>query len=211
MTKLTIELKVTPDLVRWANNPAWPDGHITITDGAIVLQGTVHTLRQAFNTIAQMGLIDTPKMERVVFAAYDPNGDRHQITSKNLVYSYCVAYREDGELELARAMELYGTPECLKDEYEAYLVDLESDKQGWAYIIAKKYLGESKSLQEYFEKEYAERVVPLQEKIKAGGFDKYIVSTSSWKFMREEAEQRADQYRLWGNRRDITILEGRRE
>jgi len=213
MTKLTIELKVTPELVRWANNPAWKAGQVVIGHGYVVLDGTVHTLRQSFNAIARMGLIDTPKTSRVVFAAYDPNGDRHQITSKSLEYSYCVAYREDGEKELQRVLQYYGTPECVQDDYERHLNDLHTDNSitGWRSNYARHQLGETKSLQEYFEREYEKQVVPVNEKIASGWFDKYIVPTSSWMFMREDAEHRADQYRLWGNRKDITVLESKRE
>jgi hypothetical protein len=210
MTKMTINLKVTPELVRWANNPAWKAGQVVIGHGYVVLDGTAHTLRQAFNAIAQMGLIDTPQSDRSVFAAYDPNGDRHQITSKDFVYNFCVAYRENGETELAKWTEWYGTPEAVRDEYEELLRDLNNDKDKWSYQNARDELHGINSLQDYFDKEYKARVVPVQEKFKAGGFDKYIVPTSSWKFMREEAEKIAEGYIYYG-REDVILLEGKRE
>jgi hypothetical protein len=210
MTKMTIELTVTEELRKWAANPAWKPGQVEVQDGAIVLSGTVHTLRQAFNSIAAMGLIDTPHMQRVVFAAYDPNGDRHQITSKDLSYGYCVAYREDGDAELAKAIEYYGTPECWLPEYSELLAELENSGDELSRRYAQRELDGAKTLQEYFEKKYAERVVPVQEKLKAGGFDKYIVQTTSWKFMKEDAEKRADQCRFWG-RKDVVVLESVRE
>ena len=155
MTKITINLKVTEELRVWATNPVWKTGEVILTDGAITLNGTVHMLRQSFNAIARMGLIDTPKSARVVFSAYDPNRDRHQITSKSLEYSYCVAYREDGEKELQRAIDYYGTPECVAPEYEEHLKDLNEDKSvtGWRSNYARHQLNGAKSLQEYFEAE----------------------------------------------------------
>ena len=210
MTKMTISLKVTEELRVWAANPAWKDGEVILTNGGVVLNGTAHKLRQAFNAIVQMGLIDTPQMERAVFAAYDPNGDRHQITSKDFVYNFCVAFREDGEIELKKALEYYGTPEKWRDEYEELIEYLSSEKKS-KVEYAEEQLQGARSLQEYFEIEYADRVVPVQEKLKAGGFDKYIVPTSSWKFMREDAEKRADDYRRWGNHKDVIILQGRRD
>lgn len=210
MTKMTINLKVTPELVRWANNPAWKAGQVVIGHGYVVLDGTAHALRQAFNAIAQMGLIDTPQSDRSVFAAYDPNGDRHQITSKDFVYNFCVAYRENGEKELAKWIEWYGTPEAVRDEYEELLRDLNNNKDKWSYQNARDELHGINSLQDYFDKEYKARVVLVQEKLKAGGFNKYIVPTSYWTFMREDAEARADRCRSWGYE-DVVVLEGRRE
>jgi hypothetical protein len=212
MTKITINLKVTPELVRWAKNQVWKAGEVVLTDGAITLDGTVHMLRQSFNAIARMGLIDTPQSARVVFAAYDPNGDRHQITSKSLEYSYCVAYREDGEKELQRVLEYYGTPKCVQDDYDEHLKDLATDNPdtGWVGTYARDQIGEAKNLQEYFERQYEKQVAPIKEKIAAGGFDKYLVPTSYWFFMREDAEARADRCRLWGYK-DVVVLQGKRE
>ncbi len=210
MTRMTIQLNVTEELRVWAANPAWKKGDVTLTDGTIILNGTAHKLRQAFNAIVQMGLIDTPQSDRAVFAAYDPNGDRHQITSKEFVYNFCVAYRQDGEIELAEQMKLHGSIECWEEEY-ADLVNYLNNKGGPYVEYAEEQLRGARSLQEYFEIEYADRVVPVQEKLKAGGFDKYIVPTSSWKFMREDAEKRADDYRQWGNHKDVIILQGKRE
>ena len=212
MTKITISLKVTEGLRAWATNPVWKTGEVVLTDGSITLNGTVHMLRQSFNAIARMGLIDTPKSSRVVFSAYDPNGDRHQITSKSLEYSYCVAYREDGEKELQRAIDFYGTPECFAQEYEELVKDLNEDDSGtgWKSNYAKHLLGSAESLQEYFEAEYKHRVLPIKEKLEAGVFDKYIVPTSYWMFMREDAEARADRCRLWGYK-DVVVLQGKRE
>jgi hypothetical protein len=212
MTEITISLKVTEELRVWATNQVWKAGEVVLTDGAITLNGTVHMLRQSFNAIARMGLIDTPQSSRVVFAAYDPNGDRHQITSKSLEYSYCVAYREDGEKELQRVLEYYGTPKCVQDDYNEHLNDLATDNSdtGWIGTYARDQLGEAKSLQEYFERQYEKQVVPVKEKIAAGGFDKYLVPTSYWMFMREDAEARADRCRLWGYK-DVVVLQGKRE
>lgn len=212
MTKITINLKVTEELRVWATNQVWKTGEVILTDGAITLNGTVHMLRQSFNAIARMGLIDTPKTSRVVFSAHDPNGVRHQITSKSLEYSYCVAYREDGEKELQRAIDFYGTPECFAQEYEELVKDLNEDDSvtGWKSNYAKHLLGGAESLQEYFEAEYKKRVLPIKEKLAASGFDHYIVPTSYWMFMREDAEARADRCRLWGYK-DVTILQGKRE
>ena len=209
MTRMTIQLNVTEELRVWAANPAWKKGDVTLTDGTIILNGTAHKLRQAFNAIVQMGLIDTPQSDRAVFAAYDPNGDRHQITSKEFVYNFCVAYRQDGEIELAEQMKLHGSIECWEEEY-ADLVNYLNNKGGPYVEYAEEQLRGARSLQEYFEIEYADRVVPVQEKLKAGGFDKYIVPTSSWKFMREDAEARADRCRLWGYK-DVVILQGKRD
>jgi hypothetical protein len=212
MTKMTINLKVTEELCVWATNPVWKTGEVILTDGAITLNGTVHMLRQSFNAIARMGLIDTPKTARVVFSAYDPNGDRHQITSKSLEYSYCVAYREDGEGELQRAIDCYGAPECFTKEYEDHLRDMNTDNSvtGWKKNYANSQLDGVKSLQEYFEKEYEKHVTPIKKKLEAGGFDKYIVPTSYWFFMRQDAEARADRCRLWGYK-DVVVLQGKRE
>jgi hypothetical protein len=148
----------------------------------------------------------------VVFAAYDPNGDRHQITSKSLEYSYCVAYREDGEKELQRVLEYYGTPECVQDDYAEHLNDLATANPdtGWVGTYARDQIGEAKNLQEYFERQYEKQVAPIKEKIAAGGFDKYVVPTSYWMFMREDAEARADRCRLWGYK-DVVVLQGKRE
>jgi hypothetical protein len=121
-----------------------------------------------------------------------------------------VAYRENGETELAKWTEWYGTPEAVRDEYEELLRDLNNDKDKWSYQNARDELHGINSLQDYFDKEYKARVVPVQEKLKAGGFDKYIVPTSSWKFMREEAEKIAEGYIYYG-REDVILLEGKRE
>lgn len=211
MTKMTIELTVTEELRKWAANPAWKPGQVAVQDGAIVLNGTAHVLREAINSINAMGLIDTPQSERMVFAAYDPNGDRHQITSKNFVYNFCVAYRQDGDVALARAIEYYGTPDCWLVDYEEVLKDLKGDPTGLAYHYAQKELEGAKTLQEYFEKQYAKLVVPVQEKLKAGGFNRYIVPTSSWTFMREDAEKKAAGYHGYENCKDVVLLEGKRE
>jgi hypothetical protein len=61
-----------------------------------------------------------------------------------------------------------------------------------------------------FERQYEKQVVPVKEKIAAGGFDKYLVPTSYWMFMREDAEARADRCRLWGYK-DVVVLQGKRE
>lgn len=192
MTRVTIEVKATEALRAYARSPGWRRGSIKVFDDRVIVDGTVKNITDAIWTINRMGLIDSSKSDRMVFAAYDPNGDRHQITSKDYNYSFCVAYRENGDAILKHAMEIYSPDSDWREDFEENL-------ETGVYLPGVTDIAEFSRLMS------ARLINPIKAKLADGGFQKYITKTHLWTTSRADADACAARCRTDGHL-DVVVL-----
>jgi hypothetical protein len=202
MIRVTIEVVPTDAVYEYAETAKMKGGTIEVYDDKVVVNGTAQHIRNVINFLAKIKLLGSADSDKSVFVVHDPNGERHQIMSKNFVYSYCVVFRNDYEAELKELVEETYSEDACRKQYARLLRELDDPK--WAET-ARECLEGINSFEDYFAREQKDTIEPVRVMVEDGAHLKYRSNTSSWCVSEVEAKNLAERYTLYGYV-DVTIL-----